>query len=490
METLAKPEIQGLIVRGYGRLPSAQFLLLEVRDAVLARGYLQRLCERGDGISVTTANVSPDDVALHVAFTAPGLVQLGVPASAVESFARELVEGMDEPTRAMSLGDQGVNDPEHWTWGREKPHVLLLIYAKDELMLAERVDRERTALEASGFHVIVAKHTAPLRADQKEHFGWKDGLSTPIMEGSERAADPHEVWTFPFRAGEFVLGYRNEYEAYSESPTVALDDDPQGHLPLTSDGTAKDLGRNGTYLVYREMTQDVPGFWKYLATNSREPGDDEVTRAIALGSKMVGRWPGGAPLVASPSHDDPALSNINDFTYHDEDQHHRSTACPFGAHIRRANPRDQLPSEHDRDDSIEMVRKHQMIRRGRVFGPPLADSMDPRDFLAKRDEPDLGVRGLHFICLVGHIGRQFEFVQRAWINSPNFAAMFRDADPIIGVHRPPPDPNVSDEFTCPAEPLRRKYKGMPQFTRLVGGAYFFLPGMRALRFIARHPLPL
>jgi hypothetical protein len=35
--------------------------------------------------------------------------------------------------------------------------------------------------------------------------------------------------------------------------------------------------------------------------------------------------------------------------------------------------------------------------------------------------------------------------------------------------------------------VRRKYKGMPPFTKLVGGAYFFLPGLAALKFITRHP---
>ena len=483
MVKLNTHEIQGLIVRGYRLLPSAQFLLLEVRDAVLARAYLQRLCsprDDGDQVTVATATAAPEDVALHVAFTRPGLEKLGVPRSAVASFAREFIEGMDDEVRARSLGDQGDNDPKHWTWGRDKPDVLLLIYAKDDATLAACIARERATIEAGAFRVMDAKPTSRL-PHQKEHFGWRDGLSTPIIEGLGRPEDV-AAWTFPFRAGEFVLGYKNEYEAYSESPTVDLADDPEDILPFTMDGTAKDLGCNGTYLVYREMTQDVLKFWTYLETNAR-PGS--VEGAIALGAKMVGRWPGGAPLISSPSSDDPAKSDDNDFTYHDAD--HGGTRCPLGAHIRRSNPRDQLPSDHDREDSVEMVRKHQILRRGRPFGAPLAPSMNPRDFLATRGQPDDEVRGLHFICLVGHIGRQFEFVQRAWINSPNFAALFKDADPLIGVHRTSPHANASDEFTCPAEPLRQKYKGMPQFTRLVGGAYFFLPSMTALRFISRDP---
>ena len=477
MENLNKHDIQGLVARGYGTFPWAQFLLLEVRDAVRARAYLRRICDH-----IPTASRAPDNFALHVAFTHPGLEKLGVPTSALDSFAREFNEGMDDQVRALTLGDQGDNDPTHWTWGREKPHVLLLIYARDEAALPARVARECAAF-AGAFRVMAVKPSA-MRDDQKEHFGWKDGISTPIVDGLGSKSDT-ESWTSRFPAGEFVLGYKNEYAAYTESPTVELADDPEDLLPVTRDGTSKDLGRNGTYLVYREMTQDVLGFWDYLATHSREPGVDAVDAAIKLGAKMVGRWPGGAPLRTSKDVDDPTKSNDNDFTYYHRDR--GGAECPLGAHIRRANPRDHLPSDHDDEDSVEMVRKHQMIRRGRPFGPPLAPDMHPRDFLAKRGAPDRELRGLHFICLVGHIGRQFEFVQRAWINSPNFAALFKDADPIVGVHRPSTDANPSDEFTCPAEPLRRKYKGMPQFTRVVGGAYFFLPGINALRFIARHP---
>jgi deferrochelatase/peroxidase EfeB len=130
-----------------------------------------------------------------------------------------------------------------------------------------------------------------------------------------------------------------------------------------------------------------------------------------------------------------------------------------------------------------MVRKHQMIRRGRPFGRPVSESLDPRDLM--RAAPDDEHRGLHFICLVSDINRQFEFVQRAWIDSANFDSMYKDGDPISAVRRDSTSPNPNDEFTCPAVPVRRKYKAMPKFTQLVGGGYFFLPGLAALQVIAR-----
>jgi deferrochelatase/peroxidase EfeB len=195
---------------------------------------------------------------------------------------------------------------------------------------------------------------------------------------------------------------------------------------------------------------------------------------------MVGRWPGGAPLMTSHELDDPDRVRDNKFHYAEDK---KGLLCPLGSHIRRANPRNQLAADRSTDDSAVMVRKHQMIRRGRSFGPPIAASMNPRDILAT--PPDDKRRGLHFICLVGHISRQFEFVQRAWIHSANFGGLFKDGDPISAARRPSSGDNPNDEFTCPATPVRRKYREMPKFTTLVGGAYFFLPSITALHFIAQ-----
>lgn len=486
MEKLEKHDIQGLIARGYGSLPYARFLLLAVEDPTRARTYLRT-------VRLTNAVRAPEDTALQIAFTCQGLEKLGVP---VASFSREFIGGMDDAVRAKALGDQGVNDPSRWAWGHTtKPDALLLLYARTQ----DDFDAfERRVLDAiaGAFHVIASKSTSSsLMRDQKEHFGWRDGLSTPVVQefGSKQ---PIGSWTFPFRAGEFVLGYQNEYDAYTESPAVDPADDPHDLLPPTRDGAQKDLGRNGTYLVYREMTQDVAGLWDYLETHSREPGADRVASAIALGSKMVGRWPGGAPLQTS-TFDDPEQARDNEFTYYfrtnprtrKPERDRYGLACPVGSHIRRCNPRDDLPTDRGDQNSIEMVRKHQMIRRGRPFGAPLAPSMEPADYLAMRGQPDPETRGLHFICLVGHIGRQFEFVQRAWIASPVFGAQYRDSDPLVGVHRSTDDEtgNASDELTVPAEPLRRTYKRLPQFTQLIGGAYFFMPGIQAVRFIAGAP---
>ncbi len=139
---------------------------------------------------------------------------------------------------------------------------------------------------------------------------------------------------------------------------------------------------------------------------------------------MVGRWPSGAPLVLSPERDDPALADPNDFMYAQSDAH--GYACPIGAHIRRANPRDSLDPRPGSPESIAVNKRHRLLRRGRAYGPPLS----VEQALSDRDAP-VDERGLHFICLNGNIARQFEFVQHTWINNPKFDQLYDDADPIL-----------------------------------------------------------
>ena len=472
---LETSDIQGLVVRGYGSLSEARFLLLAVDHPERARAYLRRICDR-----VNTAKVSPETHALQVAFTAKGLEKLGVPESARSSFAREFIEGMDDNIRAESLGDRGRNDPSPLTWSEQAVHVLLMVYAKDVDTMKHLLDEELPIVKAA--FTVVEKTTRTLDQN-REHFGWRDGLSMPNLLGvpKERPRKKQqESWTDPLAPGEIVLGYPNEYKVQSESPTAELADDPAGHLEPTADGKHKDLGRNGTYLVYRELTQSVHALWDYLAKQSKEPGNTPVDRAIALGAKMVGRWPNGAPLVESPDRDDTERDD-NTFKYAHDDG--IGLACPVASHIRRANPRDALGAGRDHEDSVIMVRKHQMVRHGRPFGDPVSEKLKPEEILAAGD--DKKQRGLHFICLVGNISRQFEFVQRNWIQSANFGGLYKDGDPLTATRRT--GENANDEFTCPAKPVRRKYKGVPQFTTLVGGGYFFLPGIAALRFIAGHP---
>ena len=125
-----------------------------------------------------------------------------------------------------------------------------------------------------------------------------------------------------------------------------------------------------------------------------------------------------------------------------------------------------------------------MIRRGRAYGPPVAPTMEPADILRAGD--DARERGLHFICFNTHIGRQFEFIQHTWVNSPKFDGLYTDDDPLIG-DRGADGKDEGGTFTVQAAPTRKRVCGLPRFVHVRGGAYFFMPGIRAVRFLAALP---
>jgi Dyp-type peroxidase family len=280
--------------------------------------------------------------------------------------------------------------------------------------------------------------------------------------------------------GEFVLGYRNQYEKLPASPVVPAATDGGNWLEESEDASvgSRDFGRNGTYLVMRQLAQDVQSFWDFVDRTSRTVGAEvDVNACVAMASKMVGRWPSGAPLVKAPERDDPSLADEDRFLYHPDDAF--GYRCPEGSHIRRANPRDALTP--DPEDSVTVSNRHRLLRRGRTYGKPVAESMRVEDIMSA--ESIEGERGLHFVCLNTDIARQFEFVQHTWINNPKFEGMYNDVDAVTGDHQK----KNAGYFTIPATPVRRRVHGVPRFVTVRGGAYFFLPGIRALRYLAELP---
>ena len=273
----------------------------------------------------------------------------------------------------------------------------------------------------------------------------------------------------------------------ADSTTVAL--------PEAEDAPGmRDFGRNGTYLVLRQLRQDVRGFWQFVDQQSN--GDPQAREHLAWA--MVGRMRNGDPLE-EPSQQAiegvKAATPSNQFTY---DSDVTGTRCPFGAHIRRANPRNAdfppgtggLISQlvHNlgfnrmgvRGDILSSTRFHRVLRRGREYGPGLS----PEQAL-QPSYPDQEEHGIHFVCLNANISRQFEFVQGAWIMSGKFNGMSGESDPLLGNRQPVPGCPVTDDFLLPQEsgPARR-VEGLPQFVTVRGGAYFFLPGIRALKFLS------
>ncbi|HSV65722.1 MAG TPA: Dyp-type peroxidase [Mycobacteriales bacterium] len=464
--TLELDDIQGILARGYGHLRAAHFTLFAAPDAAAARALLTWLLPR-----VTTAATARGDAAWNVAYTPTGLRRLGLPPATVDAFSAELTAGMADPDRSRALGDLDGSAPRHWAWGGpESPPFdgVILLYAADAARLASLRAELRRLLADLGVHTVADLDTAELAGT--EPFGFRDGISQPLIDGLP-AAVPGNRRAVP--AGEFVLGYRNAYGLLTDRPLLSPSADPDRLLPADPDGTgAPDLGRNGSYLVMRQLAQDVDAFWRYAEDATRRPdGSPDPAAAVALAAKMVGRWPSGAPLVKAPDRDDPLLAADNDFGYHHTDP--LGYACPLGAHVRRTNPRDSLDPSPGTDASLAVNDRHRLLRRGRSYGPA-AGSAGGGDPTAER--------GLHFLCLAGNLSRQFEFVQHTWLNNPTFHGLYADPDPVVGSR-----PASGGDFTSPARPVRRRYRGLPRFVRTRGGAYFFLPGISALRYLAHLP---
>jgi deferrochelatase/peroxidase EfeB len=146
--------------------------------------------------------------------------------------------------------------------------------------------------------------------------------------------------------------------------------------------------------------------------------------------------------------------------------------------VRRSNPRDSLDPSPGSAESVAVGKRHRLLRRGRKYGSPLAQA----EALAAASGPEQDERGLHFICLNANIARQFEFVQHTWINNPRFAGLYDEPDPLVAAAGA-----RGRTFTMPADPVRRRVTGLPSFVSVRGGAYFFLPGLRALRYLAGLP---
>jgi Dyp-type peroxidase family len=429
-------DIQSGVLRPRPAPYAATYVLLRIDDRRAGREVMRRA---SNVVASAVHPTSPSaDAWVSASLSFQGLKALGVPEDSLDSFAWEFQQGM--AARAKALDDTGESSPENWETplGTPEVHVVLTALAPDPRRLESVLERAREAYrEVRGITPIWRQDCYALPTE-KEHFGFRDGISHPAVEGSGiPGTNPEES---ALKTGEFVLGYRDEMGGFPPMPR------PEA------------LGRNGTYIVFRKLQQRVAAFRRYLKANSSGPEDEEL-----LAAKMMGRWRSGAPLALCPLHDDPELAvdrrRNNDFLYAEDDAIGYKT--PAGSHIRRTNPRDSaVPG---------VVRLHRMIRRGTAYGPPL-----PEGVL----EDDGADRGLMFAFVGAHLGRQFEFVQSEWVNSGTFIAAGDAKDPISGSN------DGTGGLTVPRRPVRKRLQGLPRFVVVRGGEYCFMPGLRALRWLA------
>jgi Dyp-type peroxidase family len=495
-------DIQGLILSGYGKKPAARYAIFRIVDGGAALKWLRRALTRIQYGSYrgTRRREAPflDDLCFNVAFTYQGFRALGLHETALSGFALPYQEGMCESNRARRLGDDGDSDPKNWRWGRpEQPvHGLLAVYAgegdadpEDWVRIQEFIDAQ--LCRAHGADIITVLDTvASNLTRRKEHFGFRDGIANPRLAGLPRQRTDDLV-----AAGEVLLGHLNEYDKFPLSPEVPVSADPSGILAEVEGRLdRRDFGKNGSYLVFRQLSQDVPGFWSYIEAMRETVPDAPPGRAGRewLAAKLVGRWPNGTPLSRFPDAPGPPVEKELDSFLYGLNQDSFGDRCPIGAHVRRTNPRDTaLPVPHDpelcgdpRDERVRAARlsltnRHRILRRGRAYGPPVDEEFDI-DALRSRDCAE--ERGLHFLCFNANLSRQFEFVQSNWVQNPSFAGLSSDPDPLLAANRELP--YRASDFTIQGCPVRR-VRELPRVVETRGGAYFFMPSRRALQYLTQ-----
>jgi Dyp-type peroxidase family len=399
---------------------------------------------------------------VNIGFTHEGLRAIGLSQRSLDSFPEAFRAGMRG--RAGAVGDVGPHAPENWQGGLGGPEIHAMAWIRTDSDQGREVamDVLRTEMAATGgVEIRFVQDTMALAHEngigsEGEHFGFVDPISQPPIEGAGTPMYPGDgvleadgSWR-PLKPGEFLLGYEDE----------AGPDGAQAPEPF-------ELRRNGTYMVFRKLYQDVAAFRRYLATAGRQLyGSDDAQHQELVAAKMMGRWRSGCPLDLSPDRDDPAIAadpnRRNDFTYAGDDQGLR---CPLGSHLRRVNPR-ATPLKR-----ATAVRRHRLLRRGVEYGPRLAAG-------ALQDD---GVdRGLINLFLMADIERQFEFVQKEWMTGGEFLGLDPgEQDPINGTG------GEGSQMSVPGG-KRPFLFDLPTFVRVKGGEYLFVPGLKALQGLIDH----
>lgn len=510
-------DIQGNILAGFNK--DHQLLVaLNFRQADGARRWLTRVAPQISSLKqvfqfnalfrTTKSRTKGEPVGLiaswfNIAFSHGAITKLSSPAEADALPDSSFVAGLGA-AQARFLGDlpqDGSLDPtSHWiVGGTDRTPDILVILASDRVaQLNELADTvlPNPADDGPDAPQVIWQEMGETRTDLPghEHFGFKDGVSQPGVrglvsqspdicltrrtlearpEGEVDFSRPGQPLIWP---GNFVLGYPY---------TDRNDGTAQGPAPL-----AHDWFKNGSFLVFRRLNQNVVGFARFLVQQAealaKTPGFSGLTPAH-LGALLVGRWPSGAPISRSPAVDDPLLADDgeanNDFLFGQDTPaprfRPRHSACPFppalegtngpicphAAHIFKVNPRDLATNVGPDFDTLT----RRILRRGIPFGPPLADPLAGDDGVE---------RGLHFLCYQASITDQFEFLQQNWANSTGgpkagghdviigqtpTRVRTIDLQAIIGGHQP-------ETLTAPT-----------QWIRSTGGGYFFAPSISAVR---------
>jgi Dyp-type peroxidase family len=446
--------IQGNITPGFNS-PHQAFLLIRFPAGRAARDWLDRLwpevtsaedVRRFQAERQRTGARSGEMSAtwINVAFTRWGLEALG--AESLEMFPEEFREGLH--VRAAGLGDARETISE-WEVGGTRDteaHALLILASGRRQDLDVTLERQQAGLARYG---VRGNQLRIYRGEQlggelggREQFGFADGVSQPVLEVDGTTLPPEQRSQL-VAPGEFILGYPDEHGVIE---------------------TDVPLARDGSYLVFRRLRQDVFGFRRSLG----QLAPTVSLRPEQLGAKLVGRWPSGCKLDEPLPRNDPGVaeSDATFVTPADFARDPDGERTPRFAHIRKAYPRDLEELEPQR---------HRLLRRGIPYGPPLAAD-------ARWDDGQ--DRGLLFLAYQASLALQFEHVQRRWFDDVKFPRDGDGPDPLVGA---PSGPRV---VSLRQQGGRVSSLSLERFVSVTAGGYFFAPSIRALAQLANPTVKL
>ncbi|MCR9160724.1 MAG: Dyp-type peroxidase [Nannocystaceae bacterium] len=466
-------QIQSNVLRGYRYGTAAKFVhytFVRFTDEADARALLERLLPQVTSCEAYDRDGGAQGV-LNIALAYPAIDMFGYGGQAraldaTDDEATAAVEAFKCGMRARAkayLGDDGSSAPDRWEapYRDERLHAVFAMNAPT----SDALQRVRGSVDdalAAYASVVRVHDEAGAHFDGewagKEHFGFADGIAQPSVLDAGDEAYPGDGtpkkrrgWS-RLRSGEFVLGQPDEL----------------GQVQFRSA-----FFKNGSFMVFRKLQQHVGLYRDYVRSVAER---NDVTPEF-VGAKMVGRWQSGAPLMRAPDEDDPELARdphkANDFRYCDDEFGDR---CPLGAHIRRNNPRED-PS----GPGVVQTKLHRIIRRATPYGPQLEPGADD----------DGTERGTLFVVINANIARQFEFVQRNWVNSvlsSTHLTFPNDRDPLIGAQHSGPR---AGKYLVPNTSRNRAPLiawDLPRFVTTRGGEYFLLPSLDTLYNLA-HDVP-
>lgn len=505
-------DMQALIGSSFGSLRHSEYLLLDIERPEAALEWLGCALEQvrsvdelgrkdeaaaaatadaADGAGKTRKAGSPKhSEAWSIGFSYRGLVQLRAMQDEDAPFPSDFRNGQASPVRRRLLREDPVRDP--WQWGdvpvqpaaderTEARRAVSMLVARfhDGSDPAEHELLREDHLSRMGLRLVrrIQGSAGNFRTEQvdgrqvtrlQEPFGFADGIAQPALRGLGHYRQAGDLSAEPRRyeqdrevpLGEFVLGHLNAFDEPAHCPG----------LMLREPGRGTPFGRNGSYLVLRQIRQNVAAFRKFEAHCDERFGFDD---GASLSEKMIGRRKDGTPLQSCPA----APGSMDGFRYRLDDS--QGFQCPVGAHVRRSNPRDSLADNSA--SGIASSKTRRLLRRGRPYAScGCVESGRAMEACATPEQCPEAEVGMVFIALVADLARQYEFVQRVWVGNPSFGGLQKANDPLLGG-------SAGDwKFSLPGQPTgtRVQMPSLAGFTRTLGGGYFFLPGLSALRQLA------